>query len=273
MVMIKKNDGTLAEFDIGKVKQTLERLDTNSKVVNDALKAVKAKVREGMTTREIYNIVFNILKKEQHVVASKYSLKNAIVDLGPKGFNFEDFTCRILQEKGYDTEIRQLLNGEVITHETDVIATKKTTANTGTPYVCMAVECKFHSQPWTYCPIQTALYVYARFLDIQEGYELGREKRKVTTMMIATNTRFSSEVIRYAQSKDILLISWDYPKGQGIKDIVDKKGLYPITVLTTLSKHEKTMLMKKGILLVKDINEKDVKPAVMKEVSEFLKSV
>jgi hypothetical protein len=241
--------------------------------LNDALSAVNAKVKEGMTTSEIYNIVFTVLKKEQHVVASKYSLKKAIVDLGPAGFNFEDFACRILQEKGYNTELRQLLNGEVITHETDIIATNKTAANTGTPYVCMAVECKFHIQPWTYCPIQTALYVYARFLDIQEGYKLGREKRKITNMMIITNTRFSSEVIRYAQSKGISLVSWDYPQGQSIKDIVDTKGLYPITVLTTLAKHEKAMLMKKGVLLVKDINEKDVKPVVMKEVSEFLEEV
>ena len=262
MVKIKKYDGTLAEFDINRVKDTLERINTREEIKNKILENLAKKVKEKMTTGQIYKLVFTMLKKSQRKVASKYSLKKAIADLGPKGYNFEDFLCRLLTEKGYKTQIRKVLNGEVITHEIDILAARENETT--------AIECKFHQNPHTYSPIQTALYVYARFLDVVEGYNKGTEKTKLDKIMIATNTRFSKDAITYSDSKGIELLSWDYPKGKGIKDIVDEKGIYPITVLTTLSKHEKTMLLKKGLVLVKDLTQKHVKSRVMNEINELL---
>ena len=263
MVRIKKYDGTVVEFDMQRIKDTLERLNTDEKLKTRILDNLHKKIKEGMTTGQIYKIVFGMLKQKQRRVASKYSLKKAITELGPKGYNFEDFICRILAERGYTTKVRQTLNGEVITHEMDVVAYKNGEH--------VAVECKFHQNEHTYSPIQTALYVYARFLDIMEGYKKGKEKNQINKIMIATNTRFSPDARLYSKSKNMELLSWDYPVDGGIRNIVDKKSLYPITVLTKLSKHEKQMLLKKGIILVKDIKEKDVKPIVMKEIEELLR--
>ena len=44
--------------------------------------------------------------------------------LGPTGYPFEDFIAKLLQADGYETKVRQILKGECITHEIDVIAEK-----------------------------------------------------------------------------------------------------------------------------------------------------
>jgi hypothetical protein len=53
----------------------------------------------------------------------------------------------------------------------------------------------------------------------------------------------------------LLLASWDYPKGNGLKDRIDKLGLHPLTALTTLTKAEKTKLLDKDIVLCKELHE------------------
>jgi hypothetical protein len=51
----------------------------------------------------------------------------------------------------------------------------------------------------------------------------------------------------------LTLLSWDYPKNNGIKANIDAYGLYPITVLTTLSKKQKNLLIERNIILVKEL--------------------
>ena len=53
----------------------------------------------------------------------------------------------------------------------------------------------------------------------------------------------------------MLLSSWDYPRGNGLKDRIDKSGLHPLTALTTLTKAEKTKLLDEGIVLCKELHE------------------
>jgi len=48
-------------------------------------------------------------------------------------------------------------------------------------------------------------------------------------------------------------MSWDYPIGKGLKDIIDQAGLYPVTCLTTLSRGEKSRLLERGIVLCKTL--------------------
>jgi hypothetical protein len=39
------------------------------------------------------------------------------------------------------------------------------------------------------------------------------------------------------------LLAWDYPRGKGLKDLIEKYKVYPLTVLTTLTRKEKNYLM------------------------------
>jgi predicted nuclease with TOPRIM domain len=53
------------------------------------------------------------------------------------------------------------------------------------------------------------------------------------------------------------LLGWDYPANAGLKDIIDRSGLYPITCLTSLSKSEKQQLLDMKIVLCSEIQEND----------------
>ena len=61
----------------------------------------------------------------------------------------------------------------------------------------------------------------------------------------------------------MLLTSWDYPTGSGLKDRIDKLGLHPITALTTLTKAEKTKLLDTGIVLCKELHER---PSLLEKI-------
>lgn len=49
------------------------------------------------------------------------------------------------------------------------------------------------------------------------------------------------------------MLSWDYPKNNGLKANIDTLTLYPVTTLTTLTKREKHQLIEKNIVLVKEL--------------------
>jgi hypothetical protein len=48
-------------------------------------------------------------------------------------------------------------------------------------------------------------------------------------------------------------LSWDYPKDDGLKDRVDKLGLYPVTVSTLLTNQEKKFLLSREVVLCRQL--------------------
>ena len=70
------------------------------------------------------------------------------------------------------------------------------------------VECKFHNKQQYYSDLKTSLYVKARFDDIN-AQKSGSEK--FTTCLLATNTKFTRNAIRYSECAGIKLLSWGYP--------------------------------------------------------------
>ena len=52
------------------------------------------------------------------------------------------------------------------------------------------------------------------------------------------------------------LISWDYPKGGSIRELIEQMGLFPVTALTTLTRKQKDMLMEARIILCSHILDK-----------------
>ena len=49
------------------------------------------------------------------------------------------------------------------------------------------------------------------------------------------------------------MLSWDYPKNNGLKANIDTLELYPVTTLTTLSKKEMHQLIDNDVILVKEL--------------------
>lgn len=126
------------------------------------------------------------------------------------------------------------------------------------------IECKFHGHQGRFCDVKTPLYIQSRFVDVEKQWE--RQKghgSKLHKGGLYTNTRFTSVAIQYGNCVGLLLTSWDYPRGNGLKDRIDKSGLHPLTALTTLTKAEKTKLLDKGIVLCKELYEN---PALLEQI-------
>ena len=106
------------------------------------------------------------------------------------------------------------------------------------------VECKHHLQPWNGCHIQTALYVWARFLEVKKNF---------TQPMLVTNTTFTEAIIKYARGVGLRLMGWKYPKGDSLEENIERYKLYPVTLLRSIEPETLTLLLEHKIVLLKTL--------------------
>ena len=255
-INIIKASGEKAPFEIEKVIRSLERAGADKLLIKEIVQDIDKEVHDGMTTKKIYQMAFNILKRKSRISASKYKLKKALMELGPSGYPFEKFVGKVFDHEGFDTKVGVIVQGNCVQHEVDVIAQKD-----NKHYM---IECKYHSDQGRFCNVKIPLYIQSRFLDVQKQWEKQQgHKTKFHQGGVCTNTRFTSDAIQYGTCAGLMLTSWDYPKGHGLKERIDRLGLHPLTSLTTLTKAEKSKLLDKGIVLCKEINEN---PSLLEQI-------
>ena len=247
-INIVKHSGDSVPFDVEKLINSLRRAKANEALIQQIVEQVESQLYDGITTKKIYQMAFKMLKGKSRVSASKYKLKKALMELGPTGFPFEKLVGKIMAHEGFDTKVGVIVQGNCVQHEVDVIAKKD-----NNHYM---IECKYHSDQGRFCNVKIPLYIHSRFLDVEKQWQ--RQKGHETKLHkggVYTNTRFTTDAIQYGKCVGLLLASWDYPRGNGLKDRIDKSGLHPLTALTTLTKAEKTKLLDKGIVLCKELHE------------------
>ncbi len=242
---IVKSSGKRVKFSLDKLRQSLSRSGAESDVVIRILDTVRDELYQGISTKEIYNRAYALLKKEKRYYASKYKLKKAIYELGPTGFPFENFIAALLKYSGYKTKVGQILQGTCVSHEIDVVANKNGDTT--------IVECKFHSEEGRNCNVKVPLYIASRFMDVKRHWDAKPHKTELTQGWVVTNTRFTHDALQYGKCIGLYLLSWDYPKNDGLKDRIDRLGLYPITVSTLLTKREKQFLLTRDVVLCRDL--------------------
>jgi hypothetical protein len=241
-ITIVKADGKKEAFDPEKLKTSLLRAGASPKSADDVLSHIGTELYNEISTREIYQHAFAILKNLEQPVARRYSLRRAVMELGPSGFPFEDFISEIFMAKGYKTLTRQTVLGGCVPHEVDLVAWNE-------KKLIMA-EAKFHNELGTKSDLKVALYVKARFDDIRENvFNYGGIDRPLTEGWLITNTKFSSSAIHYGICKDLVMIGWNYPSKGNLQDMIEEEGLHPITCLATLSEAEKKILLVNGVVL------------------------
>lgn len=244
-VHIVKADGEKELFDPAKLDNSLTRAGASEEVRRRIIDHMIEEIEEGMTTSEIYRHAFKLLRKdERHPVAARYSIKRAVFDLGPSGFPFEQFVSELLRTDGWNTETGVAMNGKCTSHEVDVLAKKEGKK--------IGVEVKFHNAAGTKTDVKAALYVYARFEDLKEARD---PQMKVDEGWLVTNTRFTRNAVRYGKCVGLSMIGWDYPKNNGILDMIERSGVHPLTCLTTLTDGEKRKFLQKNIVLCKAITQ------------------
>lgn len=242
-VTIVKASGDRVAFSNDKLRNSLFRSGADAHTVDTIMEAVLAELYQGISTREIYNRAFALLKKSKSVYASKYKLKKAIYELGPTGFPFEKFIGELLKYSGYEVKVGKILQGKCVSHEVDVIAYKN-----GQQIIA---ECKFHGEKTTTCNVKVPLYIQSRYLDIIDQYT--NLEGRPNEGWVVTNTRFTTDAITYGNCVGLYLLSWDHPKDNGLKDRIDRLALYPITVSTLLTNREKQFLLSRDIVLCRQL--------------------
>lgn len=241
-IEIIKSSGEKVPFSLGKLKASLKSTGADLQTINQIIDRVRDELYQGISTKEIYNRAFALLKKKKSYLASKYKLKKAIYELGPTGFPFERFISAILKYSGYKTEVGRTLQGECVTHEIDVIAHKNNETT--------VIECKFHNEEGLNCNVKIPLYINSRYNDVKSHWHTNSKNKTILTNgWVVTNTRFTEDAIRYGNCVNLYLLSWDYPKKNGLKDRIDRLGLYPITVSTLLTNREKQFLLSRDVVL------------------------
>lgn len=246
-IEIIKSSGEKAKFSLDKLRNSLKHSGASHNLVEEIVARVRDELYQGISTREIYNRAYALLKKEKNsVFASKYKLKKAIYELGPTGFPFERFVSAVLEYSGFSTKVGVIMDGICVTHEIDVVAEKK-----GRTAI---IECKFHGEEGRNCNVKVPLYINSRYTDVKTHWDTKKhETNSLELGWVVTNTRFTKDAIRYGKCVGLYLLSWDYPKNNGLKDRIDRLGLYPITVSTLLSNREKNFLLSRDVVLCRQL--------------------
>lgn len=248
-IIIKKANGDDVVFSRDKLEKSLRRSGAFPGLAEDVAEEVESSIKNGDSTGEIYRLAFELLKKEEaRPVAARYSLKKAIMQLGPTGFPFERFVAEILSRKGLQTRVGVTIEGACVSHEVDVEASDKDNHN--------FLECKFHNKSGISTDVKVALYVHSRFEDIMKKINKNGRCHSLHQAWVVTNTHMTKDAIQYGECMGIKMIGWRYPKGGGVEALIEDAGLHPLTCLTSLKNQEKRKLLENNTVLCQDIPKK-----------------
>jgi hypothetical protein len=243
---VVKYSGENVAFNEALFKKSILKSGASLQQVEKVYENIKDKLHDGISTQQLYQFAFNELFKIKNSFAARYSLKKALRDLGPEGYFFEDWISKLFSQLGYQTITGKTLQGKAVTHEIDVVALNEKGLN-----LC---ECKFRNDIDAKISVTTPMYFLSRFNDLKDNlFNFFDQDLTPSQGWVITNAYFTLDAIAFGEFYGINLLSWDYPEGNSIKNLVDSTKYYPITCLTSLTDYEKKFLLDRKIVLVNDI--------------------
>ena len=258
-MQIIKASGKKEEFEPLKIQNTIMQAGASEKLAKDVLKKIldEYKDKNKVQSKAILNKIIDLLQEKNPDIAARYDLKRAIMNLGPSGFPFEVYFSKILENHGYQVKVGQILQGKNITQEVDIVAENK---------LRYMIECKYHNKLGIHTKVNVAMHTYARFLDLKNQFDYP---------WLATNTKCTTDLISYANGIDMKITSWQYPKKENLKTLIEEKALYPITIIRSIDENSKQKLHDAKIVLVKDlalydIEELKIKTKLSKETLKII---
>jgi hypothetical protein len=248
-MLITKLDGESEPFEPRKLYESLLRAGASDSEAHDIVSLIEKKVTEGMTTTNIYRYALRLLRKMSRApVAARYSLRRAVLDLGPSGYPFEQLLGEMFRLKGYNTTVGTTLQGRCISHEVDIVARKEREL--------ILVEAKFHNAQGFKTDVKVAMYVYARMIDLRDNHYDGLCPTGGTcSSWLVTNTKFTENAIKYGKCTGMRLIGWGYPNEGNLQNLIEETKLHPLSCLTTLTQKERESMYQRGYVLCKDVTE------------------
>lgn len=245
-IIIVKATGEREPYSREKIIYSIRRAGVPDAMRDQVVRRLEEKLYPEIPTSEIYRHIAEFLGKSAHpYFQSRFSLKKAIMDLGPGGFTFEKYIGAILAKKGFQVTINAIVRGKCVPHEIDVLAIKDQEH--------YLIECKFHNMGGTKTDIQVALYVQARFTDILYVWQQEKTKHLLHQPWIITNTKCTSQAVDYARCAGMQITGWSYPSSGNLQQMIENEKLYPVTCLISLPNIFKQKLLAQNIVLVEDL--------------------
>lgn len=261
MIQVIKTSGALEDFSIDKVRQSLIRAGAANDTIDKILMALKPKLYNKISTQEVYRLVYGLLDEYQRGRVHSYGLKPALMDLGPSGYPFEKFIAKLFEKMGYQAVTGQIIAGQCVDHEVDVVAEK------GAEH--LLIECKFHQHPGNKTDVKDTLYIQARFEDINQKFP-----GKYQSIWLVTNTKLTSQAIAYGTCRNMRLLAWQYPLKDSLESLLDRYQIHPLTCLTFLTKIEKQLLFNQNLVLCSELKQlKDKQLADLGLSSQTIKRI
>ncbi|WP_142714257.1 restriction endonuclease [Fodinibius sediminis] len=243
-----KASGEQEEYNEAKLRRSLASAGADKDTIDQIARSMGDLLYEGISTQKIYREAFRRLRHSSDRLAGRYRLKEAILELGPTGFPFEKFVSEMLKRLGYTSRTGVIVEGECVSHEIDVIAEKDDKR--------FMIECKFHNHQGHKSDVKVPLYIQSRFKDLEKKWSsLPGHKDKLHRGWVVTNTRFTQHALQYGKCVRLKLLSWDYPRHEGLKDLISRVNLHPITCLSSLGKKEKQELLKRDVVFCMQLSE------------------
>lgn len=239
----------MEDLDTAKLRSSLQRSGADAQTADEVIGRIIREVGAVTSTSRIYRLARKYLRQYNHASALRYSLKKALLRLGPSGYPFEKYYGALMREYGYRTETGIIAQGRCVQHEIDVNAVSEREIH--------FVECKYHNRPGLAVDIKVAMYVHSRFRDLA-AVMLGLHPDKEFRGLLVTNTRFTSEAIRYAECTGLAIRSWGYPEDGSLEKMIEGRRLYPVTIISGIQKGLTEKLIQKDIILLKDLADRKI---------------
>lgn len=244
-LLITKGDGTKEPFNAVKLRNSLIKSGASEQTADQIIAHVEREIQKDSTTSELYKHAFFLLHKLEKRAAFNYSLRRAIMALGPTGFPFEKYVAHIFRERGFSTLTGQMVQGGCVEHEVDIVAWNDAKL--------IMAEVKFHNEVGLKTDLKVALYVKARFDDLREETFFYDKRRPLDEGWLITNTKFTTTAIAYGMCKGITMIGWNFPDKGNLRDMIADGNLHPITCLTTLTHGQMAQVLSRGMVLCKEL--------------------
>lgn len=246
--VVRKADGDWQYFSSAKLWKFLHHVGLPDNEVEQVISQLVNLLGKQVHTREITASVVALLKDLPHGqrYIAIYTLKDALRRMGPDGHNFEKYIGKLFEHRGNTVKVGQIVMGECVSHEVDVIAHKQNELH--------LVECKFHNTEGQRSDVVVAMYTYARFSDIQSSKEYNRH---MVNAWLATNTKFTNEALKFIKCKEMNVLNVENPHNDSIMDRVKKDNLFPISSISSLEAYIPG-LMQAGYILLSDILRLDL---------------
>jgi hypothetical protein len=243
--VVKINGGKEA-FSSKKVYYSALRAGASDSLAKNISEEIESEVYDGIKTTDIFKKVKQKLKKQDTQLYLRFNLKEGMRKLGPAGFAFEDFVRKVFSRSGMKIKSTRIISGKCCSYEIDFLAEVENITYIG--------ECKYRNNAGDKIDVNVCLKSFAVLDDAKNGESL----KGSLNSFIVTNTKFTDQAIKYSNCKKIKMLGWDYPKNEGLEDIIDKYNLYPITILPSFKSYYAEVFKKEGIMLVDEILDLDV---------------